>query len=130
MIVVLLHLGGSGSRGLAGAPASKAEAPPACADDGRPISQPIEERRREFLVPGEDLRPLAEGEVARDEHGAPLVACGEEIEEEFAARTIERDEAELVEDEQLDALEPTLQPGQLARVARVDECAHEIGRTP
>src|SRR4030095_5182350 len=80
--------------------------------------------------PGEDLRPLAEGEVAGDEDGAALVAGGEEIEEQLAAGAVEGDEAELVEDQQLDPLETALEPGELAGVAGFEERAHEVARAP
>lgn len=39
-------------------------------------------------------------------------------------------EAELVEDEQIDAIEAALEATEVARVARLDQCAHEIGDAP
>ena len=62
---------------------------------------------RELLVTGEDLWPFAEGEIRRDDHRSLLVAGGEEIEEQLSAGAIGRDEAELVDDQQL-------QPGETA----------------
>ena len=118
MVAVLLHLRcrRSRGRGVASTP-TQPEAAAAGADDGGAVGEAIEEGRGQLLVAGEDLRPLAEGEIARHEDGAPLVARGEEIEEQLAAGAIERDEAELVEDEELDALEPALEPRQLPGIA-------------
>ena len=49
------------------------------------------------------------------------------MEEDLAAGAIEGDEAELVDDQQVDALELALQAAQLALVAGLDELAHQIG---
>ena len=46
------------------------------------VPEAVEQRRGEFLV-AEDLHPLAEGEVGGDR--APLVAVGEEVEQQLAA---------------------------------------------
>ena len=61
--------------------------------------------------PGEALRtehvsPLVEGQVGGDQDGAPFVALAEDLEEEFRAGGGQGDEAQFVDDEQLE-------PGQL-----------------
>src|SRR5688572_8611465 len=70
-------------RFIARPPPPKAEAAAARTDDGGAVGQAIEQCGRELFVAAEDLRPLAEGEIARDQDGAALVARGEEIEEEL-----------------------------------------------
>jgi hypothetical protein len=59
---------------------------------------------------------------------ATLVAVGQEIEEQFATGAIEGGEAQFVDDEHVDLEQATLQPSQLAGVARLKEQAHEIRR--
>ena len=61
--------------------------------------------------PGEALRtehvsPFVKGQVGGDQDGAPLVALAEDLEEEFRAGGGQGDEAQFVDDEQLE-------PGQL-----------------
>ena len=48
----------------------------------------------------EDLAPIGEGEVARDEGAAALVAFGDDLEEEVGAGRVDGEVTELVEDEQ------------------------------
>src|SRR5690606_4537458 len=99
-------------------------------DDGGAVGEAIDERGGELLVSGEDLGPLAEGEIGRDDDGAALVARREEIEEELASGAIEGDEAELVDDEELEASETALEARELALVAGFEQGADEVGRTP
>jgi hypothetical protein len=96
-------------------------------DDRRVVREPIEERGRELLVARENGHPFGEGQIRRDDDAAPLVAFGDEIEEELATGTVERDEAELVDDQELDVVEATMQPRELAMIACLDERADEIG---
>ena len=65
------------------------------------VPEAVEQRRGEFLV-AEDLHPLAEGEVGGDDRRAPLVAVGEEVEDQLTAGALEGHEAELVDDQQRD----------------------------
>src|SRR6266404_2221139 len=99
-------------------------------DDGGVVSEAIEQRGGELLVTSEDLGPLAEGEVARDDDRPLLVAVGDEVEEQLAAGAIEGDESDLVEEEEFDAGKTALQAGELALVAGFEEGAHQIGRAP
>jgi hypothetical protein len=61
------------------------------------VSQAIEKRRGELLVSAEDLYPFAESEVGRDDDAAPLVALGQQVEEQLPSGAVEGDEAQLVE---------------------------------
>lgn len=74
-------------------------------DHRRVLGEAIEQRRRQLLVPAEDARPLGEGEIRRDEHATSPVTSGQHVEQELAAGAVERHEAHLVEDYQVDALE-------------------------
>src|SRR5207247_1166555 len=56
-----------------------------------------------------------------------LVARREDVEQELASGPVEGDEAKLVEDEKLDALEPALEARELAGIARFEQRAHEVG---
>lgn len=85
------------------------------------MREPIEKGRRQLLVAAEDLYPLAEGEIGRHDDAPSLVAFGQQVEEQLATGAIERNEAELVElveHEELDALQSFLKTTELACVAR------------
>ena len=86
-------------------------------DNGGVMSEPIEERSREFFVSREDLHPFAEGEVGRDDDAASAVALGEQIEEQLAAGAVEGHEPELVEDEKVDVVKSFLESTKLTRVS-------------
>src|SRR5262249_39831586 len=98
-------------------------------DDGCMVSESIEKRGGELLVAGEDRHPFGERQIRRDDDASPLVALREEIEEQFAAGAIERDEAELAHDQYLHVREPPVQARELTMIARLDEREHEIGGT-
>ena len=55
---------------------------------------------------GEDLSPFAEGLVGGDEHGAPLVAGADELEQHAGLGLVLGDVGEVVEDQQVEAIEP------------------------
>ena len=68
------------------------------------VREPIQQGRgHPFAL--EDLAPFAEGQVAGDQKAAPLVAIGEHLEEQLGAAAAERQVAELIADEQIDAVE-------------------------
>ena len=90
------------------------------------VPEAVEQRRGELLV-AEDLHPLAEGEVGGDDRRAPLVAVGEQVEEQLSAGALEGHEAELVDDQQRHAQVALVQPGERELVARLDEVADEVG---
>jgi hypothetical protein len=58
------------------------------------------------------------------------VAGADGVEEDLAAGAVEGHEADLVEDEDIDALEATLVATELAIVARLEKDPHEVGGTP
>ena len=89
------------------------------------VDESVEKRCGEFFGT-EDLHPLAEGKVAGDDGGAPLVAIGEEVEEKLRLDFVERDEAELVQDQERHAAIAAMQPRELAIVASFDEFADKI----
>src|SRR6202011_3113700 len=74
-------------------------------DDGGVLGQAVEQRRGELLVSAENARPLAEGEIGGDEHAAASVSGSEHVEQELTALAVKGHEANLVDDEQVDALE-------------------------
>jgi len=53
--------------------------------------------------------PLIDGELAGDDGGAAAVAVLEDLQEVMAGGGVERLEAPVVEDEEIDAAEPTQQ---------------------
>ena len=70
----------------------------------------------------------AKARLRRDDGGAALVPIGEQIEEQLAAGAVEGHEAQLVDDEDVDAEQPLLQARELAGVAGFEELAHQVGR--
>jgi len=74
-----------------------------------------------YSSPAKTVTHSAEGEIGRDDGGAALIAIGEQIEEELAADAVEGHEAQLVDDEDIDAEQSLLQPRELARIARFEE---------
>ena len=92
------------------------------------VRQAVQQRRRQFLVAGEDRDPFRKREVAGDHGGASLVPIRDEIEEQLAADPVERHEAELVDDQDVECEQSPLQAAELPRVACFDELADEVGR--
>ena len=68
------------------------------------VRQPVQERSCHPLAL-EHLLPFAEGQVAGDEQAGPLVAIGEDLEQQFRAAAIEREVTELVADQELELVE-------------------------
>ena len=74
--------------------------------------------------------PFGEGEIGRHDGGAALVAIGEQIEEQLAAGAVEGHEAQLVDNQDVDAPEPLLEAWGSAGVgltATEFNRAHELG---
>ena len=69
------------------------------------VSDAVQQGAGESLG-AEDLGPLVEGQVGGDQDRPSLVSLAEDLEEELSTGLGERDEAQLVDDEQLE-------PGQL-----------------
>ena len=69
------------------------------------VYEPVDERSGDHGVP-EDLAPLIEAAVGGDDDRAAFVAAGDEREEQIGCRALERQVADLVDDQQVVALEP------------------------
>lgn len=69
-------------------------------------------------------------EIARYDDRLPLVAVGDEVEEQLAAGSVEGHEAQFVEDEQVDPVHPALEAREFASVACLEQHADEIGGAP
>ena len=68
------------------------------------ITQPVEPPTWSTLPPPfTHVSPLVKGQVGGDQDGAPLIALTEDLEAEFRAGGGPRHEAQLVDDEQLEA---------------------------
>src|SRR5438552_3330371 len=63
------------------------------------VEDAVKDRGRDHAV-AEDVAPRAEALVAREDHRAALVAAAEELEEEIGAGTVDREIADLVDEEQ------------------------------
>ena len=81
-----------------------------------------------FSSPANTVTHSANARFVRHDGRPPLVPIGDQIEEQLAADPIEGDESQLVDDEDVDAQQPLLQPRELARIARFEQLADEIGR--
>ena len=81
-------------------------------EDVAAVGQPVEQGGGHPL-PLEHLPPLAEGHVAREQHTAPLVPLAEHLEQELGPLPREREVAQLVQDQQVQALKLLPQPIQL-----------------
>src|SRR5579859_1473852 len=68
------------------------------------VRDAVQERRRHPLAL-EDLVPLAERQVARDQHAGTLVPFGENPEEQLHAAATERNVPQFVTDQQMHALQ-------------------------
>src|SRR5690606_14137730 len=76
------------------------------------VEQAVEDRGRDDRI-AEDAAPFADRTVARDEQAPALVAARDELEEEMRSLGLEREVAELVDDQKLrlgPVLEPLLEP--------------------
>ena len=75
----------------------------------------------------EDLGPLIEGQVGGDQDRPPLVSLAEDLEEELRAGLGERDEAKLVDDEQLEPGQSLLEVEQSPLVPGLDQLVDQRG---
>ena len=76
------------------------------------VGEPVQQRSSEAFR-AEDLSPFIEGEVGGHQDGAPLVALAENLEEQFRAGSGQGDEAQFVDDQQVQAGQLPLQIQQL-----------------
>jgi hypothetical protein len=77
---------------------------------------------------GKDLPPFAEWLVGGDEHGPALVACADQLEQHAGLGLILGDVSEVVEDQQVEAVEPIDCGFEVEFAARDLELLHQIGR--
>src|ERR671931_934836 len=73
-------------------------------DNGGVVAEPVDEGGGDHGV-AEDLAPLLEAAVAADGDRASLVAAGDEREEEVGGLPLEREVADLVDDQEVVALQ-------------------------
>src|SRR3989304_4660916 len=77
-------------------------------EDVAAMSEAIQEGSGQAGI-AEDLRPTGEVQVGGDQHRPPLVALGEDAEQQLSAGLGEGDEPDPVEDEQVQPEESALQ---------------------
>ena len=70
--------------------------------DRAAVHEPVEERGRHPLMP-EDLRPAREVQVRGDADARPLVAVGEELEDQLGGVLGEGQVADLIDEDQVEA---------------------------
>jgi hypothetical protein len=93
------------------------------------LQQPIQDRRGNDRVP-KDLPPLAEALVGGQHPSAALIAARDELEEEMGTMLIQRDVADLVDDQQFGqpiVLEALLQSILSLRFGQRGDQAHGCG---
>ena len=73
-------------------------------DDVAVVGEPVEQRRGHLGV-AEDAGPFAEGQVGGDDHRGALVELADQVEQQLAAGLGERQIAEFVEDDEVQARE-------------------------
>ena len=81
------------------------------------VQQQVEDGARDHRV-AEDVAPRAQALIARHDDRAPFVAARDELEEQIGALAVDRDVADLVDDEELGELYLTLDSVDTSR------CAH------
>ena len=90
------------------------------------VGEPVQQRAGEALR-AEDLGPLIEGQVGGHHDGAPLVALGEDLEEQFRAGSGKGDEAQLVDDQQVQSGQLFLQVQQAPFVPGLHHLVDQAG---
>jgi hypothetical protein len=76
---------------------------------------------------GDDLAPLAEGQVRRHRHRRFLFAFGEDLEQQLGTSGVEGDVAELVQAEEVQASVAGHDPRQAAFVGGLGELVDQLG---
>ena len=94
---------GSGDRGGAGAAFAQPVALASEGDHGGVVHEPVDQGGGDHRV-AEDLAPGFEAAVAGDDHAAALVAARDQGEHQVGGLALEREVADLVDDQQLVAL--------------------------
>ena len=95
-------------------------------DDHGVVQEPIEERGGNHRV-AEDLAPLGKAPIGGEDHGAPLVASVDQLEEQAAAIGDDRQVADLVDDQERGTAEEADLVAQPALALGLGECGDEVG---
>ena len=94
--------------------------------DVNAVSEAVQECAGQPLR-AEDLGPLVEGQVGGDQDRTSLVALAEDLEEELRAGLGEWNEAQLVDDEQLESGQLLLEVEQPSLVPGLDQLVDQRG---
>jgi hypothetical protein len=97
-------------------------------DHGRVMREAVKQGGSELFIAGKHRHPFGKCEIRGDDCRPALVAIGDQVEEQLTADTVEGHEAQFVDDEDVDAQEPLLQPRELAPIPRFEQLTDEIGR--
>ena len=73
------------------------------------VGKAVQQGSNEFLV-REHRNPFAEGKVCGHQRGASLIADTDEVEQKLATGAVKGDEAQLLDDERLNASHALVQP--------------------
>ena len=91
------------------------------------VEQAVEQRGCDDRI-AEDVAPLGKSTIGGEDHGAALVACGDELEEQVAAAGHDGQVADLVDDEQRGAGKEPDALLQAALAFSAGELAEQIGQ--
>lgn len=91
------------------------------------VNEAVEQGRGELLA-AKDLDPFAESQVGRHDGGLALVAIRKQVEQQFSALLVERNEAQLIEDQEVDFLIAALKATQCKLATGLSEFPHYVGR--
>jgi hypothetical protein len=92
------------------------------------MGEAVQQGGRQLFVAGKHRDPFGKREIRCHHRGPPFVPIRDQIEEQLAADPVEGDEAQFVDDEDVDAQETLLQARELARITGFEQLADEIGR--
>jgi hypothetical protein len=86
-------------------PRAKAEGLAKKFEKMRAVCEPVQQRRREMFLPHHGI-PIAKFEIRGNDHGASFVKRRTELEEQISSVTTERNEAKLIQDQQIVLTDP------------------------
>jgi len=89
------------------------------------MSEAIEQRRGQLFV-SQHLDPLGERQIGGNQGRSSLMAFGEKVEQQLAARPIERDEPQFIDDQQCSPQEPLVKTSQRASVTCFEKVSHHV----
>ena len=92
--------------------------------DMRLVSEPVEQGRGQTFI-AEDLCPVSESQIGRHKHGHPFVERGTELKDQLCAGGRERDEAQLIQDNQTVPKGGGHELGQLMFVLGLDQFVYQ-----